>query len=42
VFTTAPAPSGVVASTRLATAGGTAALSWYDYNHHAFVSIARP
>ncbi|HMJ36260.1 MAG TPA: hypothetical protein VK501_20330 [Baekduia sp.] len=42
VFAAASAPSGVVASTRLATAGGAAVLSWYDHNHHAFVSIARP
>jgi hypothetical protein len=42
VFTAAPAPPGVVASSRLATAGATAALSWYDHNHHAFVSIATP
>jgi hypothetical protein len=40
VFAAAPAPSGVVASSRLATAGATAALSWYDHNHHAFVSLA--
>jgi hypothetical protein len=42
VFSAAPAPPGVVESTRLATAGGTAALSWYDYNHHAFVSVSAP
>jgi hypothetical protein len=42
VFTAAPAPSGAVGSTRLVTAGSTAALSWYDHNHHAFVSIATP
>jgi hypothetical protein len=42
VFAAAPAPPGVVASSRLATAGATAALSWYDHNHHAFVSLAKP
>jgi hypothetical protein len=42
VFTAASAPPGVVASTRLATAGVTAALSWYDYHHHALLSIGTP
>lgn len=41
MFAPAPAPTGVVGYPGLATAGEAAVLSWYDNNHHAYISVGR-
>jgi hypothetical protein len=42
VFETSPAPTGVVGYPGAWSAGDAVALSWYDNNHHAFVSFGQP